>query len=207
MAATGGSSTPRGIVIGQAPPGPPESLPPGYRPLQGPPETRLAKLAGLSRAELWLMFDRIDLIGWYAGPKHRRDNHLPSKGYRKHNWDGHKFPIREARLAASRLARFGCLGEQYALVVLCGRNVANAFGLKLRSPPWTVQVHGTLFLVMPHPSGVSHFWNDQRTLARDLSSGLSCDFESSVSGATSPNRCGTHSARGDANTSGGHFGD
>ena len=37
----------RGLVLGQAPPGPRESLPRGWRPLAGPAEQRLAKLANL----------------------------------------------------------------------------------------------------------------------------------------------------------------
>merc|ERR1712146_637839 len=49
----------------------------------------------------------------------------------------------------------------YAVVVLCGRLVAAAFGLKLRPcVPWAEEKAGVRYLVMPHPSGVSHFWND-----------------------------------------------
>jgi len=166
---------PRGLVIGQAPPGPPESLPLGYQPLQGFPERRLAKLAGLrSPEELWELFDRVDLLGWCPGPKSRKehhkvlDKHGVKKGYNKHRCDGHRFPLHLARLAAGRLLTFGGpLGcgdyalRDYAVVVLCGRLVAAAFGLKLRpSVPWAEESGGVRYLVMPHPSGVSHFWND-----------------------------------------------
>lgn len=152
----------RGLLVGQAPPKPREALPEGYLPLQGLPERRLARLAGLaSVAELWSMFDRVDLLGWYPGPKDRKEYHLPSLGYQKHNWDGHRFPMREARLAAGRLMAFGRLAYTYRVVVLCGRKVADAFGLKLHQVPWTDLADGVRYLVLPHPSGVSHYWNDE----------------------------------------------
>jgi len=152
----------RGLVVGQAPPRPPGALPPGYLPLQGGPEKRLARLAGLaSPEELWTAFDRVDLIGWCPGPKSRKPWHLRSNGYRKHHRDGHRFPMREARLAAGRLVRFGFLARDYDVVVLCGRLVALAFGLKSRAVPWTEELGGVRYLVLPHPSGASHFWNDE----------------------------------------------
>jgi hypothetical protein len=153
----------RGLIIGQAPPGPPESLPSDYLPLQGQPERRLARLAGLASPDhLWQEFDRIDLIGWCPGPKDRKSYHITSTGYRKHCCDGHRFPLSVARLAASRLITFGGLSS-YAMVVLCGRHVASAFGLRLhsRGVPWAEELNGVRFLVLPHPSGVSHFWNDE----------------------------------------------
>lgn len=159
----------RGLVIGQAPPGPPDTLPEGYQPLQGQPEKRLTKLAGFKSPEaLWAVFDRIDLIGWCPGPKDRKDYHQVKKaGYTKHNCDGHRFPLHLARLAAGRLLNFGGpLGDgsalrDYSVVVLCGRLVAAAFGLRLRNAlPWAEESGGVRYLVMPHPSGVSHLWND-----------------------------------------------
>jgi len=113
-----------------------------------------------------VVFDRIDLLGWCPGPKDRKEYHLRSRGYKKHMCDGHRFPMRLARLAAGRLC-VGCLAggsslRDYAVVVLCGRLVAGAFGLKLRaSVPWAEETDGIRYLVMPHPSGVSHFWNDE----------------------------------------------
>mmetsp|Transcript_18139 Transcript_18139/g.42123 ORF Transcript_18139/g.42123 Transcript_18139/m.42123 type:complete len:258 (+) Transcript_18139:49-822(+) len=157
----------RGLIVGQSPPLPPEKLPHGYQPLQGGPERRLAKLAGFeSPSELWAIFDRIDLLGWCPGPKDRKDYHLLSCGYRKHRCDGHRFPLRAARLAAGRLKSFAGLAEDYSVVVLCGRLVAAAFGLRLRCVPWAEEVEGIRFLVMPHPSGVSHFWNDDTAWLR-----------------------------------------
>mmetsp|Transcript_118611 Transcript_118611/g.185185 ORF Transcript_118611/g.185185 Transcript_118611/m.185185 type:complete len:247 (-) Transcript_118611:139-879(-) len=155
----------RGLIVGQSPPRPLEQLPPAYQAFQGPPEQRLTKLAGFETPkDLWAVFDRLDLIGWCPEPKPRADKHDVKKGYTKHNWDGHRFPLRFARLAASRLLNFGRDGtslQEYAIVVLCGRNVAAAFGLKLRPfVPWAEERDGVRYLVMPHPSGVSHLWND-----------------------------------------------
>jgi len=154
----------RGLMVGQAPPRPPELLPEGYKPLQGQPEKRLAKLAGFeTTAELWSLFDRLDLIGWCPGPKPRKAYHVLNTGYRKHNRDGHRFPLRDARVVASRLKELGDLSRHYAVVVLCGRMVAAAFGLASasRTVPWTEETGGIRYLVLPHPSGASHFWNDE----------------------------------------------
>mmetsp|Transcript_107645 Transcript_107645/g.299883 ORF Transcript_107645/g.299883 Transcript_107645/m.299883 type:complete len:194 (+) Transcript_107645:92-673(+) len=157
----------RGLIVGQAPPRAADRLPPGYLPFQGSPERRLARLAGLSSPdELWAVFDRLDLIGWCPGPKDRKSYHARSSGYRKHCRDGHRFPLRDARLAAGRLVRFGGLGRSYAFVVLCGRQVASAFGLRPRGVPWTIELGGVRYLVLPHPSGASHFWNDEASWHR-----------------------------------------
>lgn len=181
----------RGLVIGQAPPLPSEHLSSDYKPLQGQPEKRLARLAGLSLDDLWASFDRLDLLGWCPGKKDRKSYHLWSAGYRKHRCDGHRFPLPTARLVAARLRSFGGL-ERYAVVVLCGRLVAAAFGLSLdRSVPWTEEQDGVRFLVLPHPSGVSHFWNDEESWHRAAlvfrsalrAAGLPCQVE--PTGATS----------------------
>eukprot|EP00747_Dinoflagellata_sp_TGD_P099674 gnl/TRDRNA2_/TRDRNA2_167811_c0_seq3.p1 gnl/TRDRNA2_/TRDRNA2_167811_c0~~gnl/TRDRNA2_/TRDRNA2_167811_c0_seq3.p1 ORF type:complete len:502 (-),score=61.26 gnl/TRDRNA2_/TRDRNA2_167811_c0_seq3:126-1631(-) len=161
IAASGERPHRRGLLVGQAPPGPPEALPPGYRPLQGQPEKRLLQMSGLrSPDELWALFDRIDLLGWCPGPKPRKEYHFADTGYKKHMCDGHRWPWLEARLAGSRLAHFGGLARDYAIVVLCGRYVADAFGLKARKVPWSEELGGVRYLVIPHPSGVSHYWND-----------------------------------------------
>eukprot|EP00439_Symbiodinium_sp_Y106_P028292 s2608_g3.t1 len=158
----------RGLVVGQALPVPADQLSSDYKPLQGLPERRLARLAGLQSAEdFWIHFDRLDLIGtsafkrqkvevfwgsfldvpiplgssvyvcngksvtrWCPGRKDRKPYHFHSAGYRKHRCDGHRFPLGTARLVAGRLLRFGGL-ERYKIVVLCGRCVAAAFGLRM----------------------------------------------------------------------------
>ena len=49
-----------------------ERLAPDYKPLQGQPERRLARLAGLSLDDLWAFFERLDLLGWCPGKKDRK---------------------------------------------------------------------------------------------------------------------------------------
>lgn len=160
-----GPTKPRkiGLMVGQAAPGPPETLPPGYAPFDGQPGMRLAKLGGYaSTDELWTDFDRIDLVESVPVRKFRLPHHFPDGGYRKHNWDGHVFPRTKAMAAARKLLRSGRLTRDYVMVVLCGKKVAAAFGLEVvgRVQPYADEIHGGLFLVLPHPSGVSHLWND-----------------------------------------------
>merc|ERR1719341_810779 len=71
--------------------------------------------------------------------------------------------MKDARLAAGRLRVFGGLGRRYAVVVLCGRKVAAVFGMGRpdQPVPWTEEREGVKYLILPHPSGVSHFWNDE----------------------------------------------
>ena len=146
----------KGLVLGQAPPGPRETLPRGWRPLAGPAEQRLARLAGMSVNQLWENFDRTNLLSWYPGLKQRSKKHDVSKGYKLHTSDGDVFPIKEAKAAASNLNL-----AQYRSVVLLGNSVARAFGLK--GQLFEVQKRGlTRLLAFPHPSGVSHYWNDQQ---------------------------------------------
>merc|ERR1712137_364950 len=144
-----------GLVIGQAPPGPRKSLPRGWRPLAGPAEQRLAKLAGVkSPTELWAEFDRTNLLSWYPGIKERSKRHDLSTGYKLHQSDGDVFSATDARRAAGTLD----LGK-YKCVILLGRNVARAFGVKAGLFV-TEKRGGTRLLTFPHPSGVSHYWND-----------------------------------------------
>lgn len=169
----GCTDKPLGLFIGQAPPKRIENLPPEYKPLEGQPERRLARLAGFETPdELWAMFDRIDLLGFWPGPKNRAAHHRISTGYRKHNCDGHRFPMLHARLAADRLKGQGGLCRKYEVAVLCGKKVAAAFGLlgiSTRTLPWTEEFDGIRFFVLPHPSGASHLWNDEEFWHRSAS--------------------------------------
>ena len=150
-----------GLVLGQAPPGPRGSLPKGWRPLAGPAEQRLAKLAGVpSPAELWAEFDRGNLLSWYPGLKARAAKHDVKKGYRLHQSDGDVFPMDEARLAAAKVDL-----RPYACVLLLGNNVARAFGLKAGLLRTEVR-SGCRLMTFPHPSGVSHYWNDPGNVQR-----------------------------------------
>eukprot|EP00438_Fugacium_kawagutii_P008252 Skav226271 [mRNA] locus=scaffold2708:303390:311906:- [translate_table: standard] len=124
----------------------------GWRPLAGPAEQRLARLANLTVDRLWEHFDRSNLLSWYPGLKQRSKKHDVSKGYKLHTSDGDVFPIKEAQKAAANLDL-----SQYRSVLLLGNSVARAFGLKGRL--FEVQKRGrTRMLAFPHPSGVSHYW-------------------------------------------------
>ena len=133
----------------------------GWQPLAGPAEQRLARLAGLqSPAFLWKEFDRANLVGWYPGLKARAKKHEAKKGYTLHRSDGDVFPLAEARLAASMLDL-----TKYACVILLGRGVAKAVGVKVGL--LETETRGSCrLLVFPHPSGVSHFWNEPANLRR-----------------------------------------
>lgn len=150
-----------GLILGQAPPGPRQSLPRGWRPLAGPAEQRLAKLAGLnSPSELWARFDRANLLSWYPGLKDRKANHDVAKGYKLHFSDGDIFPMQEACRAASSLDL-----STYSTVILLGKNVARAFRVKVGIFKADIR-GGTRLFTFPHPSGVSHFWNDAANTKR-----------------------------------------
>jgi hypothetical protein len=61
--------------------------------------------------------------------------------------------------------------EGREVVVLCGREVAEAFGLAQLWPLGAATRGGCCFIVMPHPSSVNRFWNDtarRRDAARML---------------------------------------
>eukprot|EP00931_Biecheleriopsis_adriatica_P021475 TRINITY_DN14038_c0_g1_i1.p1 TRINITY_DN14038_c0_g1~~TRINITY_DN14038_c0_g1_i1.p1 ORF type:complete len:233 (+),score=47.14 TRINITY_DN14038_c0_g1_i1:2-700(+) len=151
----------KGLVLGQAPPGPRSSLPRGWRPLNGPAEQRLAKLAGLKEpADFWREFDRTNLLSWYPGLKKKSAKHTAAKGYKLHQSDGDVFPMADARMAASSLNL-----SQYRCVILLGNNVSRAFGVK--AGLLEAEARGkTRLLTFPHPSGVSHYWNEPKNVRK-----------------------------------------
>lgn len=137
------------IIVGQAPGR-------NYgadRPLEGPSGRRLERLAGLPEGGLDARFALANLLPRWPG------------GCGK----GDLFPRREAREAAQE-ARAHL--REFARVVLLGRNVAAAFGLAdLPYLQWAALDDGRRrgwprVAVVPHPSGVNHFWNDPANVAR-----------------------------------------
>jgi len=107
---------------------------------------RLAELAGVGSVRE--IADAVNLLRRFpgsAGPK------------------GDLFPIEEARRAARRLA--GRMRARRATLLL-GGNVARAFGVGGTDfLEWT-EVRGARACVFPHPSGISHWWNDPRNVRR-----------------------------------------
>lgn len=73
---------------------------------------------------------------------------------------GHRFPEGAAKRAARRM-RF----DAYDVVVLAGRNVARAFDAEVDFLKWFV-LRGVRAVVVPHPSGANHWWNESGNRAR-----------------------------------------
>lgn len=120
---------------------------------------RLMQFMGLTRTQYLRTFDRVNLLRYYPG-----------------KWqNGDRWPIRDARIAAEALAPLFA-GRK---VVLVGRNVADAFDLRVDFHEWTTlqvrrrnPVTGCPGLcqiaVVPHPSGRNHWYNqeERRIVAR-----------------------------------------
>jgi uracil-DNA glycosylase len=150
------------LIVGQAPgrTGDPSE------PLSGPGTGwRLERLAGIPEGDLGLYAYRENLLSAYPG---------------RNGAQGDRFPIRDARAAADRMV--GGLAASKTLldlrIILLGRNVARAFGLRalpyLRWKPglyYTFLTRAEAFLpypiaVFPHPSGVNRWWNDPENVVR-----------------------------------------
>lgn len=147
----------KGLILGQAPPGPRKTLPKGWKPLDGPVGDRLARLAGLSGGskELWKAFDRRNVIEFFPGEKMKLQQHKTTSGYKLHMSTGDLFPMEKARKEAAKIPM-----HRRPIVVLCGLNVARAFQLRIDLLETQRLSSGTIVLNLPHPSGVSHFWNE-----------------------------------------------
>jgi uracil-DNA glycosylase len=129
------------IIVGQAPGsnGSPD------RPLEGRSARKLAALAGVSEPEFLSKTERVNVLGRFPGKSGKGD----------------KFPMSEARKAASDLA----LSFRGRSVILLGGGVRRAFRFPgNRLFEWeTVSAGGSEFLaaVVPHPSGVNRWWNEK----------------------------------------------
>jgi hypothetical protein len=137
--------------------------------------------------ELWETFDRVNLLSSFPGrmrdidgvedigewSKEQEDEkerkteaaeageEAEKEGASDYFVKGDQFPLAAARAAADSFQL-----HKYSLVVMLGLNVAKAF----RAPTCalldtfvlsdeTKTMPETVVLVLPHPSGVSHFWN------------------------------------------------
>ena len=126
------------VLIGQAP-GPRS----GPRPFDGRSGDRLATYMGMDgRLDLFARMECLNLLRSYPG----------STGGK-----GDRFPRSRAMTAARRL-----LGRlEGCSVLLAGKNVAAAFRVRSDYLAWEDHVAGGRFAVIPHPSGVNHWWNDE----------------------------------------------
>ena len=133
------------LLIGEAPP------PSGLGPL-GPFDCDSGdKLAGLlteaaapngpawTREEALAAFERVNVLERWPGKAGK----------------GSRFPVAEARQGANAIVGRLLVGQR---VVLAGKRVASAFGLLAPIGAW-VNVRGTHFTVIPHPSGSTRDYN------------------------------------------------
>ena len=140
------------IFVGQAPAEHSEPT----APLAGAAERRLAKLAGVSVDHLWQLCDRVNLLHHFPGKQ-------ATTRSATHQSVPDNFPLQAARQAAEQLDI-----HTYRLVVLLGHNVARSFKLPTPSLFCRYRFHDpeALWMVFPHPSGVSHFWNCEKRRQR-----------------------------------------
>lgn len=111
---------------------------------------RLQHMMGVTRHYYLTQFDKANLLPFFPG-RHKRDD---------------KFPMADAKLCARAMQPL----LSGRVVVLVGRNVANAFELEdefhqIRQHTFGRSWHCTISVV-PHPSGRNHWYND--TANRDI---------------------------------------
>jgi len=132
----------RFVLVGQAPA---KSTPAGSPPLLvGPTPKRLMELGGLELREYVFLFDRRNVLDRWTGKQ----------------GNGDSFPLAEARKKAA-LASMSDLVDRD--IVFLGKSVAGAFGrgdvpyFERSKFGWGTKGSAVTF---PHPSGVSHWWNE-----------------------------------------------
>lgn len=127
------------LMIGQAPNGTGD---PG-KPCTGRFMNRLLEVSGVSKLRYLRVFERVNLVPEFPGK----------------NGKGDAFPMAEARRRAAEMSVAG------RTVVLCGRKVADSFGV---GAPLLGRAErgGAVFYVLPHPSGRNRWWNDPENRRR-----------------------------------------
>jgi uracil-DNA glycosylase len=129
------------LIVGQAPGRGADGCVPFS---EGPTLRRMADLCGVSRDEFPAMFDLVNLIDYWPGRA----------------GDGDAFPMAEARERAAAMSVAG-----RPLVLLAGRAVERAFGLRRGDWFEVRDLRGAPCAVVPHPSGRNRWWNDARRVA------------------------------------------
>lgn len=164
----------RVVIVGQAP----SRTSDPRRPLSGLSGRRLEVTAGLEQGTLAARASLVNLlVRWpgYAEGAH-----------------GDRFDREAARRSVSRLAR-RLDGRD---VILLGRHVSRAFGLELRPLRWSVFVGPACTFrvaMLPHPSGVNLWWNEERhrrAAARFLRAALAGHSPARVGGSAPSRRKG-----------------
>ena len=148
----------------------------GDSPLAGTDVSRLAGLAGVSAEDFDRIFARVNLLDEWPGGV---------------DGGGSSFPVDRARLRACLLSgcewdrsagkwmfsgtedESKCRGNVFATydrVVMLGRRVFSCFSHPVGrgfKPEWFVwMANPRMFCVVPHPSGVSRWWNDSSNVEK-----------------------------------------
>jgi hypothetical protein len=138
-------SEPRPLVIGEAP----NRTGLATSPVDGRAGARLANLGGVTVEEFRRLFVRANVLASW-----------PGAGARK----GSRFPVAKARHGAARLSRRFVGGR---LVILLGHRVAAAFGVTdAYLEPLRIVGRACVVVVVPHPSGVNRWYNDDANVVR-----------------------------------------
>lgn len=120
-------------------------------PFSGESGARLAQLCaiGHSGAVLPKYFDMVNVLDYFPGRESKGD----------------LWPWEEAKIAGRRLAD-GLLEPEQAprRILLMGRNVERAILGRNGRLPWLTwkRWERHLIAVFPHPSGINHWWNDEK---------------------------------------------
>lgn len=132
------------VLVGQAPSRTSSAIAFG-----GDSGARLARLLGMSLSDLLRVVDTTNLLPGWPG--------------RSSSGKGDAFPMAAARRAAAELA---AREDPSRAFLLAGMSVARAFGVaRLGFLRWGL-LGGRRVAVIPHPSGVSRWWNDGANRAR-----------------------------------------
>ena len=136
----------RVAIVGEAPSRETRGMPP----FSGKSGARLAQLAGLEPDALGDAFLLVNLLRGWPGQCGK----------------GSAFPVPRGARAGDRVLPM-LMAERVALVVLAGRRVQAALGFGDADRPFLEWDHfapwsprGFSHAVLPHPSGVNHWWND-----------------------------------------------
>lgn len=131
------------LIVGEAP-SKNEDTP---RPIEGRIGKRLAKLSGLTLEGFLSTFERMNLL------QVRQDS-------AEH---GFTFDMVAARAAAEASFQHDVVPGR--IVLLLGQRVARAYGVRTDYFE-ECSLRGARAYVVPHPSGVSHWWNDATHMVR-----------------------------------------
>lgn len=138
--------TTRVMIVGQAP----GARNGARRAFEGPCARRLAELVGVTKGELRRRARLTNLLGNWPG----------NAGWRR-GGKGDHFPLDEARAAAARKP----LAAGWNL--LAGHGVGEAYGIRnsryfhVHHLGWSEAGEEIRAVVVPHPSGVNRWWNDE----------------------------------------------